>query len=244
VATVGWIDDRRGLPVFTRLFIHLTAGVAVGVLAFQPEVSRPVTVVTFAFWIFWTATSINFVNFMDGINGFVALQIAIFAGSLTLFGWRTASASWYPVAVATACLGFLPWNFPRARIFLGDVGSGALGFLVPVLAIVAMREQGVGFLQAYLPLTPLLGDATVTLIGRWYRGEKLTEAHRHHLYQRSVQLGAGHTRVTLAYAATSLVGAVIAHIEAYRDLHLTLMYIAAVCLLGVLVEWRLRMSQE
>jgi UDP-N-acetylmuramyl pentapeptide phosphotransferase/UDP-N-acetylglucosamine-1-phosphate transferase len=211
VAAVGWFDDRRGLTVRTRFMVHVLSGVAVGSVSLQPDAPLALRIALLLWWAFWTVSSINLVNFMDGINGFVASQVAIFATSLMLFGWQYANASWHAAAVAGACIGFLPWNFPRARIFLGDVGSGALGLLVPLLALLAMRESGVGLIQAHLPLVPLFGDATFTILRRWHRGEKLTEAHRSHLYQRLANGGMGHTRVTLIYAASSLIGATVAH---------------------------------
>lgn len=239
IALVGWLDDRRGLSVGARLRVHLLGGLTVGLLSLQPGTPLAISVAGFAAWCLWTVASVNFVNFMDGINGFVATQIAIFAMSLTFFGGQPYGASRYAAAVAAACVGFLPWNYPRARIFLGDVGSGALGFLVPVLAIMTMREKGIGLSQAFLPLVPLFGDAIVTIVRRWRHGERLTEAHRSHLYQRMANGGAGHTKVTLVFALASGVGAVIAHHATPVGWRLPAIYVATLLLLGALLEWRL-----
>ena len=211
VALIGWADDRRGLPVRTRLATHVLAAALVGWLATTWSGSKLPGALLFVFWTFWTVSSINLVNFMDGINGLVASQIAIFAMSLA---WSSAAADvtpFYAITLAAACLGFLPWNFPRARIFLGDVGSGGLGYLVPALALLAIREQGIDVVRAHLPLLPLYGDAVTTIIRRWRRGERLTEAHRSHLYQRLANGPLSHTTVTLIYAAVSLGGMVAAH---------------------------------
>jgi UDP-N-acetylmuramyl pentapeptide phosphotransferase/UDP-N-acetylglucosamine-1-phosphate transferase len=171
-------------------------------------------VALFTWWIFWTVSSINLVNFMDGINGLVASQVAIFAASLALFGSERDIAAACATAIAAACAGFLPWNFPRARIFLGDVGSGSFGFLVPCAALLTMQEAGIDVVRAHLPLLPLFGDATVTIFRRWRAGEALTTPHRSHLYQRMANGGMGHTRVTLIYAGVSAAGAVVAHLPA------------------------------
>jgi len=241
VSLIGWLDDRHGLPISTRLGVHLLAGLSVGLLSLRGGSPVILVVATFVLWSCWTMSSINFVNFMDGINGFVALQIAIFAISLAIFGWEQPGSSWYATAVAAACIGFLPWNFPHARIFLGDAGSGSLGFLVPVVALVTMREQSVTLIQSFLPLLPLFADAMVTIVRRWHRGETLTQAHRSHLYQRMANGGIGHTKVTLMFASASGIGAVIAHNESVANSwQLSAMFVVLFLLAGTLLEWRLK----
>ena len=212
VATVGWLDDRRGLGVWTRLAVHVASGVLVGLVAASQDVSTVTRVLLFAWWTFWTVSSVNLVNFMDGINGLVASQIAIFACSLAAASGTGTAVHMLAVLLAAACVGFLPWNFPRARIFLGDVGSGALGFLVPALAMLAQRDGDVGLVQAHLPLLPLYGDATWTIARRWRNGERVTTAHRSHLYQRLAHSGLGHSAVTLIYAVAAILGALAAHL--------------------------------
>jgi UDP-N-acetylmuramyl pentapeptide phosphotransferase/UDP-N-acetylglucosamine-1-phosphate transferase len=152
------------------------------------------------------------VNFMDGINGLVASQVTVFALSLALFPPSNASTSFYALVLAAACIGFLPWNFPRARIFLGDVGSGGLGYLVSALTLLVMQERGIDIVRAHLPLLPLFGDATATIVRRWRRGERLTEAHRGHLYQRLANGRLNHTVVTSIYAVAALLGVAAAHV--------------------------------
>ena len=211
VGLVGWIDDRRGLSVRARMLVHLMAAATVGLASTRGVATGALAVGVFTWWTFWTVSSINLVNFMDGINGLVASQIAVFAFSLALFPDRTNVVAFVQIGVAGACLGFLPWNFPRARIFLGDVGSGALGFLVPALALLAIREQGIDVVRAHLPLLPLFGDATWTILRRWRNGERLTEPHRSHLYQRLANGGLGHPAVTTMYTVAALCGAIAAH---------------------------------
>ena len=239
IAVIGWLDDRGGLPVRTRLVVHLLASFATGLLASSGERSAIVGVALFLSWSFLTVSSINIVNFMDGINGLVASQVAIFATSLMLFGWGDASASWYAAAVTAACVGFLPWNFPRARIFLGDAGSGALGFLVPFLSLLAMRQHDLTVIQAHMPLIPLFGDGVLTIYRRWRRGERLTQAHRSHLYQRLANGGMGHTRVTLLYGTASLMGAIVAHWGNARQSWLAgAAYALVLCAVVVVLERR------
>ena len=211
VAAVGWVDDRRGLAVRVRLAVHLVTAIAVGLVASSDTAPPPMRILLFTWWTFWTVSSVNLVNFMDGINGLVASQIAVFAFSLALFLEPSSAVAVMAVALAAACLGFLPWNFPRARIFLGDVGSGGLGYLVPVLALLAGRASGIDIVRAQLPLLPLYLDATTTIVRRWRNGERLTAAHRSHLYQRLANGGMGHVTVTAIYAVVAILGAAAAH---------------------------------
>jgi UDP-N-acetylmuramyl pentapeptide phosphotransferase/UDP-N-acetylglucosamine-1-phosphate transferase len=213
VAMVGWIDDRRGLPVRTRLLVHLVAGAAVGGAAAIGSAGAGSALLLFVWWTFWTVSSINLVNFMDGINGLVASQIAVFALSLARFAERPNGVMLVAIALAGACLGFLPWNFPRARIFLGDVGSGALGFLVPALGLLIMQTAAIDIVRAHLPLLPLFADATWTIFRRWRNGERLTAPHRSHLYQRLANNGLGHAAVTTMYTVAAICGAVAAHMS-------------------------------
>lgn len=213
VGFVGWLDDRRGLPVRTRLAVHVAGAMLVGWIATGGSGAGVLGVAVFGWWTFWTVSSINLVNFMDGINGLVASQVAVFAISLALGTASGASVPFYAITLAAACIGFLPWNFPRARIFLGDVGSGGLGYLVPALALLAMQEQGIDIVRAHLPLLPLFGDAAATIVRRWRRRERLTQAHRSHLYQRLANGRLSHSAVTGIYAAVALCGVAAAHLD-------------------------------
>jgi UDP-N-acetylmuramyl pentapeptide phosphotransferase/UDP-N-acetylglucosamine-1-phosphate transferase len=235
VALVGWVDDRRGLPVRTRLAVHVAAGALVGAIAATGETSVPVSLGLFAWWTFWTVSSINLVNFMDGINGLVAAQIAVFALSLALPLRVGDPTTIYALTLAAACIGFLPWNVPRAKIFLGDVGSGGLGFLSAGLALLAIRAQGVDIVRAQLPLLPLFGDATWTIFRRWRRGERLTQAHRSHLYQRLANGRLSHTAVTAIYTLVALAGAVVAHLGR-GTMAWPLGYAAFTLLLGIALD--------
>jgi UDP-N-acetylmuramyl pentapeptide phosphotransferase/UDP-N-acetylglucosamine-1-phosphate transferase len=210
VAVVGWLDDRYGLPIVPRLAVHVLAACVVGAIAARGSTSLVLAALLFGWWTFWTISSINIVNFMDGINGLVASQLLVFAVSLGLLLQRSGASPILPFALAGACAGFLPWNFPHARIFLGDVGSGALGFALAWLGAVAVSEHGVDPVRAYLPIVPLFADAATTMLVRWRAGERLTVPHRRHLYQRLANSGVGHTRVTLLYGAAAVAGAFVA----------------------------------
>ena len=237
VGVVGYVDDKRGLSVRSRLAVHAIAASCVGIVAAATESQPPIAAALFLWWTFWTVSSINLVNFMDGINGLVVSQVAVFAVSLALFPDTTGAVPILAMIVAGACAGFLPWNFPRARIFLGDVGSGTLGYLVPALALLVMRGGGVDIVRAHLPLLPLFGDATWTILQRWRRGERVTAPHRSHLYQRLANGGLGHTRVTLIYSLASICGAFAAHLSANAGGGpWVLVYAALTVIAGVLLD--------
>jgi UDP-N-acetylmuramyl pentapeptide phosphotransferase/UDP-N-acetylglucosamine-1-phosphate transferase len=237
VGLVGHLDDRQGLGVGSRLAVHVLAASSVGFVAAAGAPNTLIAAGLLLWWTFWTVSSVNLVNFMDGINGLVASQITVFALSLALFPDATNTVELLAMIVAGACLGFLPWNFPRARIFLGDVGSGTLGYLVPVLALLVMRGGDIDIVRAHLPLLPLFGDAAWTILRRWRRGERVTAPHRSHLYQRLANGGLGHTRVTLIYSLASICGAFTAHLgPVSMDRPWVLIYGGLIVIAGVLLD--------
>jgi UDP-N-acetylmuramyl pentapeptide phosphotransferase/UDP-N-acetylglucosamine-1-phosphate transferase len=237
VGLVGHLDDKRGLGVGARLVVHVIAASSVGLVAAAGGPTQLIAGGLFLWWTFWTVSSINLVNFMDGINGLVVSQVIVFALSLALFPDPTRLVPLLAMIVAGACMGFLPWNFPRARIFLGDVGSGALGFLVPVLALLAMRGGDIDIVRAHLPLLPLFGDATWTIFRRWRRGERVTAPHRSHLYQRLANGGLGHTRVTVIYTLAAICGAFAAHLGPVSvGRPWLLLYVGLTVVAGILLE--------
>jgi UDP-N-acetylmuramyl pentapeptide phosphotransferase/UDP-N-acetylglucosamine-1-phosphate transferase len=146
----------------------------------------------------------NVWNFMDGIDGLATSQAAIVALALAL----VLGGAWMLLAMGlvAAAAGFLPFNFPKARIFLGDVGSGALGFLLAGLLSIAMFHTPTVWPLLWLPLAAFLVDALFTLAMRILRGEKWWAPHVQHTYQQWASRDGGHVKVTLAYAAFSLVG--------------------------------------
>lgn len=203
VATVGWIDDHRPLSALLRLLAHAVAAALLALAVLAGGAGPAWALVAFALAI----GLVNAWNFMDGINGLAASQAALVAAGFSLLSPDPAARA-LCVALVAACVGFLPFNTPSARIFLGDVGSGALGFLMAMLAVlVAMQlpRSGEGMAQSalrglplLLPLSAFLVDAGLTLGRRVLRGERWWHAHVQHAYQRWAAT-AGHGRVTTAY---------------------------------------------
>ncbi|MFI8717641.1 glycosyltransferase family 4 protein [Stenotrophomonas sp. NPDC077464] len=193
VAGIGWWDDHRPLPAVRRLLVHVIAAALLAGLVWNATGNLWQAALALLF----TTSLINIWNFMDGINGIATTQ-AILAGiafALVLPG----SLALVGIVLALACLGFLPFNFPRARIFMGDVGSGALGYAVAALVCLASVTTPVSWLLLLVPLTAFLVDAGFTLLSRMLTGQRWMEPHTQHLYQRAVKGGATHTSVTGMY---------------------------------------------
>lgn len=218
VAAVGYVDDHRPLSPWWRLAAHVGAGMvlAAGVLAVDggtvPALAAMAAV----------PVLVNVWNFMDGINGIAASQAALAALGLAALAMlsRQGAGAFAPAVVpalvlAAACVGFLPFNFPRARIFLGDVGSGTLGVALAVVLVLlllgATPGEGAGLLAlAILPLSAFLVDAALTLGGRMVRREQWWTAHVGHSYQRLAGRIGSHVPVTLAYAGWTIVAGLAA----------------------------------
>ncbi len=209
LALVGWADDRRDVPVAFRLPLHLACGCAV---AFLVNTVAPTQGVINAFWltwwVFWTVASINIVNFMDGIDGMIAAQGVVYGIFLFALQPPGSPSSRFALILAAASFGFLFWNWAPAKIFMGDAGSGPLGMMFAVGGALAIRDSRAALV--FLPLFPLFLDALVTLVRRSFRGEKLTDAHRNHLYQRIANRWNGHALVSSAYALAAAIGAAVA----------------------------------
>lgn len=204
VAGIGWVDDHRPLSPWARLLVHALAAGLLAVGFWRSGAGPWVVAVVFLLAIGLT----NIWNFMDGIDGLAASQAGIIAGGLGIM--LVSPWNWLALALAGALAGFLPFNFPRARIFLGDVGSGALGFALAALLAAAL-EQGGGspvciLLLALLPAAFLV-DAAFTLAWRMLNRHRWWTPHVEHAYQRWARRW-GHVRVTTGFALFSLLAVV------------------------------------
>lgn len=202
LTAISWADDRRPLSPALRILVHAGAGflaLGAGLAPASGLLAQAATLLL----IVW---SINLFNFMDGMDGFAGGMAVIGFGALGLIA-RGSGAAELALAcflVAAACGGFLVWNFPPARIFLGDVGSAPLGFLAAAFGLWGIRA---GAFDAWVPLlvfAPFWVDATLTLLRRAARRERVWQAHRTHAYQRLALAGWGHRRTTLAEYALML----------------------------------------
>ena len=204
LALVSVFDDYFGLSARLRLIVHLAA--AAGYLALTPLPAWPQLCLVCLALVWMT----NLYNFMDGADGL--------AGGMTLFGFGTYCAlAWLAgdgelalisLSVVAAVAGFLIFNFPPARLFLGDAGSVPLGFLAGTLGVLGWQRGLWPWLLPLLVFSPFIVDASVTLFRRALRGEQLWRAHRSHYYQRLVRMGWSHRRLALAEYAVMAASAV------------------------------------
>lgn len=201
VSAVGWWDDHRPLSALLRLLAHAAAGVLLAFALWWAYGDARLAALAFLL----VPVFVNVWNFMDGINGLAASQALLCALAMAVAMGGGAEGV-IAVTIAAACLGFLPFNFPKARIFLGDVGSGALGYLMALLLLLACQRTPVPYWAVLiLPFTAFLFDSGFTLLRRMVRGERWWEAHTQHVYQR-LAVKWGHAAVTLTYALGTLAG--------------------------------------
>ncbi|MEO8038670.1 MAG: glycosyltransferase family 4 protein [Betaproteobacteria bacterium] len=204
LAVLSLVDDWRQLPVAARLSGHLSAAVVYCVVAVAAE---PVALIALIVAVGWMT---NLYNFMDGSDGLAGGMAAIGFGTYGLAAWTAGDAELAGLCgcIVAASIAFLRFNFQPARIFMGDVGSIPLGFLAAVLGIEGViRGAWPGWFPAVV-FAPFIVDASVTLLRRIARREKVWRAHRSHYYQRLVLMGWGHRRTALAeYVLMSGTGA-------------------------------------
>lgn len=210
IAAVGYIDDRRGVPVRWRLAVHVAAAAwALWWLGPPPALPLPggewrLELLGYPLALLLIVWLLNLYNFMDGIDGIAGVETVTVAGGAAVLAMLAGdgAAALPLLLLAAAAAGFLLWNWPPAKIFMGDVGSAFIGF---VLAAFALGGEG--------PLNPwvwpiLLGvflvDASYTLLRRLLRGEAIHQVHRSHAYQRASRRLGAHRPVTVAVAAINL----------------------------------------
>ncbi len=205
LALVGLADDRFGLSARVRLLVQLV--VAGGYLVSLGYSASWLEAVALGIGVVWMGNLYNFMDGADGLAGGMALfGFSAFAIAAALSGQEGFALVCAGVAAAAA--GFLVFNFHPARIFMGDVGSVPLGFLAGALGLAGRHSGAWPLWFPLLVFCPFILDATVTLLQRALRREKVWQAHRTHYYQRLVRMGLGHRRTALlAYALMAIAGA-------------------------------------
>ena len=217
IAAVAFLDDIYDWPFAVKLGVQLLAAlVAVGTGLYVHDYRVPYMGALYVGWIgvpatlAWLLFTTNAVNFIDGLNGLASGVTLIACAFLSLLALR--HESWFCYAacglLAAGLLGFLPFNFPRARIFMGDVGSQFCGFMIAVLGVVASRFDGLelSFLLVPMLLSGVLFDVAFTLLRRFTEGERLTQPHRGHLYQVAHRSGVPAVAVTLIHWGFAVFG--------------------------------------
>ena len=213
IATVGYIDDRKALTASVRFVVHLLGSVWVVALlgGFTDHSFRAL-----GFWgailvgscatlaIAWMT---NLFNFMDGIDGIAASETIFIASGGALIGSRHGADPGLTIAMlalAGASAGFLVWNWPPAKIFMGDVGSGFLGFSLAALGLAVSASGAMPIEVSVILGGVFVVDATLTLFRRMLRGDRWYEAHRTHAYQRLARRWNAHLPVTVVVIAVDV----------------------------------------
>jgi len=202
---IGFADDLGGLPAGRRLAMQGLASLAIAsVLVVRTGLPPAVMAAGVIILAVWLIGFVNAFNFMDGVNGISASQALAGGAYYACLGWWRPDAflAAAGAAVAAGGLAFLPWNAVRARVFLGDTGSYALGVALALLAACSVTRH-VPPEAALAPLALYLADTGWTLQRRIRAGERVLEAHRTHTYQKLCDVGWSHQQVTLATAGVT-----------------------------------------
>ena len=235
LAVFSFLDDLRGMPTAARLLAHFAAAGAIAWYLLSPM--HPAELAALILAVVWIT---NLYNFMDGADGM--------AGGMTLIGFGAyAAAAWAAghgslavagIAVAAASGAFLLHNFHPAKLFLGDVGSIPLGFLAAALGLQGWRDDVWPLWFPVLVFGPFIGDATLTLVRRLARRERVWQAHRDHYYQRMVRMGLGHRGTAwIAYLAMLVCAGFALYGRVQPVAGQAALFAAASALLAVMAVW-------
>lgn len=212
VAVIGFMDDHGHIVARWRLLAHFCA--AAWALLWTGGLP-PIEVAGFTlnlswagdiFALFYLVWLLNLYNFMDGIDGIASVEAVCVCLGACLLYWISGHQNlvWGPLLLAMSVLGFLSWNFPPAKIFMGDAGSGFLGVILGVLSLQATSAETRFFWAWVILLGVFIVDATFTLLRRLLRGDKVYEAHRSHAYQYASRRYGQHRSVTIAVGVINL----------------------------------------
>lgn len=236
LAAVSVLDDVRGLPVALRFLVHFVAAVAC-LLALGLSGWALLPAMLAVVWM------TNLYNFMDGADGLAGGMATIGFGALALAAWLGGAPELaaFCAAVASASVAFLHFNFPPARVFMGDAGSIPLGFLAATLGIMGAMQDVWPWVFPLLVFSPFIIDSSVTLVRRALQGEKIWQAHRSHYYQRLVLMGASHRQLALASWGLMLICAGLAFsCMAFPQQKASLLILSASIFLVIFlaIDWR------
>lgn len=211
IATVGFLDDKGHIAARWRLLTHFIAAIWL-LYWFMGFPAFPLLGLTLPAWlmtvlvVFYLVWLLNLYNFMDGIDGIASIEaISTGLGMALIYYLTDAYVNSSLILLSLAVAGFLVWNFPPARIFMGDAGSGFLGIMLGAFSVQGAWLSTDFFWSWLILLGVFIVDATWTLVRRLFRGEKLYEAHRRHAYQFAARYFGRHLPVTMAVLIINVV---------------------------------------
>ncbi|MHB8723349.1 MAG: ElyC/SanA/YdcF family protein, partial [Steroidobacteraceae bacterium] len=214
VAIVGFVDDKWQVPAYIRLMVHfLAVSLYVWLIGRLPPIDFGIAIwdlglfgtVMGVFVLVWFLNLYNFMDGIDGIAGAEAVSVAIVAAALLISRGIESPEPLVLFLTAAAAGGFLLWNWPPARIFMGDAGSGFLGFSLGAIAWLTVSSGELSIWVWLILFGLFFIDATVTLLRRWGRGELPATAHRSHAYQRLSRRFGSHRKVTVGFVIVNVV---------------------------------------
>jgi len=202
-AAIGFLDDKQALSAKRKLMFQLLASLYFATLLIV-HWHLSWAGILFPIMLLWVTGSLNLFNFMDGLDGLAATHALLFLVPSSFLLLLIPEFSALTLPILSLCVGiaaFLCFNFPPARIFMGDVGSCALGFLIGCIAMIFLAFDWHYFIASVLFLGVFLCDTSITLVRRYLAGERVFDAHKKHAYQRLHQTGASHRQVLKVNAA-------------------------------------------
>jgi UDP-N-acetylmuramyl pentapeptide phosphotransferase/UDP-N-acetylglucosamine-1-phosphate transferase len=243
LAVLSFADDLYGLPAVVRLAMHFAAALALVWYLLSPMNVAALLVLAIA--VVWITNLYNFMDGADGVaGGMTVIGFGAYAAAAQLAGHAALASAC--AALAAAAAAFLLLNFYPARVFMGDVGSIPLGFLAAVFGLTGWRDDVWPLWFPLLVFAPFVGDATVTLLRRLARRDRVWQAHREHYYQRLVRMGFGHRGSALVGYAAMLLCALAALFGREQAPPVQAAVFIATCVLmavlAVLVDLRWRRS--
>lgn len=204
VALVGYLDDHfslkasyRAIAYFCAALLMIVAVRGVSQLHITNNLFITLSWFTNVIAIFMLVWSTNLFNFMDGIDGIAAIEALFCLGIGGYFFWIMGGISFAAItwSLAIAVGGFLVWNFPAAKLFMGDVGSASLGFIIMALALIGEKYFNIPILLWFIVYGVFIVDASLTLLRRMWAKEAWYKPHCSHAYQRLHQLGWSHAKI-------------------------------------------------
>jgi len=236
VALAGLLDDFQRVGTLGKFVLQLAAAICIAL----PWVDFKIPMLLIgAAAAFTVLVLVNFWNFMDGSNGLAATQALLVALVLAVTA-RHPGSRLLALTLMASSAGFLPFNLPRAKLFMGDVGSHVIGACVATLLLWELAEGDIGLFPAFILVSAFTMDAGLTLVRRIIRGRRFWQAHREHLYQMAIRKGFSHSQVCLAYAAWTGLAGLLALAVSAQPMPLQAGVASAVAALAVLIHVGLR----
>lgn len=250
VSLTGWLDDHRNIATMWRVILYLLAAVwavfwAGGLDSISLGIYElPLPYIGNVLAVLWISWLTNLYNFMDGTDGLAGVQATTTAFLSGILFWLSAQHGLALICfvLLAASSGFLVWNWPPAKIFMGDVGSCLLGFSFGTLALIGEKTGSVPALIWLIMLAVFVCDATLTLIRRIVLRERWYAAHKSHAYQRYVQMGASHKKLALSVLFINI-GilwplACVASLQKSLSIYMTLLAIIIVAAIWTVIQRR------